>query len=274
MKGKPVSEHIRDYIKYEVAQLEVKPNLTVIKVGEDPASATYVRNKIKACEEVGMRSTLIQLPEDIEEEELIDIIGTLNKSEMTHGILVQLPLPEHISEENVANAITPSKDVDCFHPYNVGRLYNENGHIKPCTPSGVISILQHYGIKIAGADVVIVGRSNIVGKPLATMLTNMGATVTVCHSKTKNLKYKTRQADIVITAIGKAKYFTMDYFHNNSVIVDVGINRDEDGKLCGDVDYANVFENVKAITPVPGGVGIMTVTHLLYNTLQCYRYQM
>lgn len=274
MKGKPVSESIREYIKSEVSQFEVKPNLTVIKVGDDPASATYVRNKIKACEEVGMRSTLIQLPHNIKENELIDIIGTLNKSEMAHGILVQLPLPKHISEEKISNAITPSKDVDCFHPYNVGRLYNEIGHIKPCTPSGVISILKHYRIEIAGADVVIVGRSNIVGKPLGTMLTNMGATVTICHSRTKGLRFKTKEADIVVTAIGSAKYFDEGYFTCNSVIVDVGINRDEDGKLCGDVDYTNVVDKVKAITPVPGGVGIMTVTHLLYNTLQCYLYQM
>lgn len=274
MKGKPVSESIRNYIKEEVSQLEVKPNLTVIKVGNDPASATYVNNKIKACKEVGMKSTLVELPEDIEEDELINIIGAFNKAENCHGLLVQLPLPEHISEEKVANAITPYKDVDCFHPYNVGRLFNEIGHIKPCTPSGVLSILKYYGIKISGADVVIVGRSNIVGKPLATMMTNLGATVTVCHSRTKDLKEKTKRADIVITAIGKAKFFTMDYFNENSVIVDVGINRDENGKLCGDVDYLNVVDNVKAITPVPGGVGIMTVTHLLYNTLQCYLYQM
>lgn len=274
MKGKPVSESIREYIKEEVKQLDIKPNLTVIKVGNDPASETYVNNKIKACFDVGIESTLVQLPEDIEESELIDIISTFNKSDKCHGLLVQLPLPEHISEEKIANAITPSKDVDCFHPYNVGRLYNEIGHIRPCTPSGVISILQYYGIKIAGADVVIVGRSNIVGKPLATMLTNMGATVTVCHSRTKNLKEKTKAADIVVTAIGRGKYFDMSYFNENSVIVDVGINRDENGKLCGDVDYANVVDNVKAITPVPGGVGIMTVTHLLYNTLQCYLYQM
>lgn len=273
MRGKPVSENIRQQIKEEVEKLEVKPNLTVIKVGNDPASETYVRNKIKACEEVGMLSTLIQLPDTIEESELISIIGTLNKSPMTHGILVQLPLPDHINEDTVAHAITPSKDVDCFHPYNVGRLYNEKGHIKPCTPSGVISIIQHYGKEIAGADVVIVGRSNIVGKPLATMLTNMGATVTVCHSRTKDLASKTRRADIVVTAIGSAKFFGPEYFGPDAIIVDVGINRDEDGKLCGDVDYYNVVDNVNAITPVPGGVGIMTVTHLLYNTLQCYLYQ-
>lgn len=273
MLGKPVSENIRKQIKEEVSQLEVKPNLTVIKVGHDPASGTYVKNKIKACEEVGMLSTLIQLPDNIEEEELIGIIGTLNKSPKTHGILVQLPLPEHIDEDTVANAITPSKDVDCFHPYNVGRLFNEKGHIRPCTPSGVISILQYYGKQITGADVVIVGRSNIVGKPLATMLTNMGATVTVCHSRTKDLASKTRRADIVVTAIGSAKFFGPEYFGPDTIIVDVGINRDEEGKLCGDVDFAKVQDTVQAITPVPGGVGIMTVTHLLYNTLQCYLYQ-
>lgn len=270
---KELSEKIREEIKEEVSKLETKPNLTVIRVGNDLASQTYVRNKVKACQQVGMESSVIELPEDIDQSELARIIEILNNNNLVTGILVQLPLPEHINERFICNLISPKKDVDCFHPYNVGRIYNENGVLRPCTPAGVISVLQHSKTSISGADVVIIGRSAIVGKPLATLLTNLGATVTICNSKTKDLKTKTRNADIVISAIGRPKFFGKEYFTSNTVVIDVGINRDENNKLCGDVNFEEVSPFVDLITPVPGGIGVMTVTFLLYNTLQCYLYQ-
>lgn len=270
---KELSEKIREEIKEEVSKLETKPNLTVIRVGDDLASQTYVRNKVKACQQVGIESSVIELPEDIDQSELARIIEILNNNNLVTGILVQLPLPEHINERFICNLISPKKDVDCFHPYNVGRIYNENGVLRPCTPAGVISVLQHSKTSISGADVVIIGRSAIVGKPLATLLTNLGATVTICNSKTKDLKTKTRNADIVISAIGRPKFFGKEYFTSNTVVIDVGINRDENNKLCGDVNFEEVSPFVDLITPVPGGIGVMTVTFLLYNTLQCYLYQ-
>lgn len=270
---KELSEKIREEIKEEVSKLETKPNLTVIRVGNDLASQTYVRNKVKACQQVGIESSVIELPEDIDQSELARIIEILNNNNLVTGILVQLPLPEHINERFICNLISPKKDVDCFHPYNVGRIYNENGVLRPCTPAGVISVLQHSKTSISGADVVIIGRSAIVGKPLATLLTNLGATVTICNSKTKDLKTKTRNADIVISAIGRPKFFGKEYFTSNTVVIDVGINRDENNKLCGDVNFEEVSPFVDLITPVPGGIGVMTVTFLLYNTLQCYLYQ-
>lgn len=270
MKSKVICDEIKRKIREEIKDYTVKPNLTVIRVGNDPSSITYVKNKIKACDEVGMLSTLVELPESISQEELISIIRALNKSPKVHGLLVQLPLPEHIDSNTVANAICPSKDVDCLTPYNIGLLSYNIAGIKPCTPSGILSILNHYGVNLRGSDVVIVGRSNIVGKPMATMLTNMGATVQVCHSLTKDLASKTSKADIVICAIGKPKYFKAEHFKEGAVVIDVGIDRDENGKLCGDVDYDNVISKVKAITPVPGGVGPTTVVHLLSNTLKCY----
>lgn len=270
---KELSEKIREEIKEEVSKLETKPNLTVIRVGDDLASQTYVRNKVKACQQVGIESSVIELPEDIDQSELARIIEILNNNNLVTGILVQLPLPEHINERFICNLISPKKDVDCFHPYNVGRIYNENGVLRPCTPAGVISVLQHSKTSISGADVVIIGRSAIVGKPLATLLTNLGATVTICNSKTKDLKTKTRNADIVISAIGQPKFFGKEYFTSNTVVIDVGINRDENNKLCGDVNFEEVSPFVDLITPVPGGIGVMTVTFLLYNTLQCYLYQ-
>lgn len=270
---KELSEKIREEIKEEVSKLETKPNLTVIRVGDDLPSQTYVRNKVKACQQVGIESSVIELPEDIDQSELARIIEILNNNNLVTGILVQLPLPEHINERFICNLISPKKDVDCFHPYNVGRIYNENGVLRPCTPAGVISVLQHSKTSISGADVVIIGRSAIVGKPLATLLTNLGATVTICNSKTKDLKTKTRNADIVISAIGQPKFFGKEYFTSNTVVIDVGINRDENNKLCGDVNFEEVSPFVDLITPVPGGIGVMTVTFLLYNTLQCYLYQ-
>lgn len=273
MNVKELSSNIRKDLADKIAKLEHKPCLAVIQVGNRYESSVYVRNKERACTEVGIQSTMVNLPDNITELELIQIIHELNNSKGIHGILVQLPLPKHINPTRVSQAISPVKDVDCFHSYNCGCILNETGFIQPCTPSGVLAILKYNNVKLKGSHVVIVGRSNIVGKPLALMLINEGATVTVCNSSTKNLKSITSLADVVVTAIGKPKYFTPEYFKPDATIIDVGINRGEDGKLCGDVDYENVKEKVANITPVPGGVGIMTVTQLLVNTFNCYKNQ-
>lgn len=270
MNVKELSNNIRMKLLERISEEEEKPCLAVVQVGNEYQSEVYIRNKKKACSEVGIKSTMVNLPGNISELELVSIIHELNKSKGIHGILVQLPLPKHINETRISQAIAPIKDVDCFHSYNYGGILNESGFISPCTPSGVLTILKEWNVKLRGSHVVIAGRSNIVGKPLALMLINLGATVTVCNSKTKNLKKLVKGADIFISAIGVPKYFTADYFNKNVSIVDVGINRDSEGKLCGDVDYENVKDLVANITPVPGGVGIMTVTKLLENTYKCF----
>lgn len=270
MQAKETKQKTEEILHQGISKMSYKPNLTVIQVGEDTASTTYVRNKVKACERVGMESTVISLPSTIEQTELLNIIATLNDATNVHGILVQLPLPNHINEQVVCESISPLKDVDCFHPTNIGKLFTNSGHTEPCTPRGIITLLKYYHVNLVGARVVIVGRSNIVGKPLATMLINESATVTICNSKTKDLKSITREADIVICAIGKAKFFGPEYFSPNAIVVDVGINRDSEDNLCGDVDFDKVLPKVKAITPVPGGVGPMTIETLLINTLKCY----
>ena len=268
--GKIISSKVKENIKAEVSALKekgVSVGLVVIKVGNDPASAVYVRNKKRACEELGIYSEEYALPEETTEQELLDLINELNTREDIDGILCQLPLPKHLNESVVINAISPEKDVDCFHPENVGKVLIGEDGFKPCTPAGVIEMLKQSGIEIAGKNCVVLGRSNIVGKPMALLLLAENGTVTVCHSKTKNLKEITKKADILVAAIGKAKFVTADMVKKGAVVIDVGINRDENGKLCGDVDFNKVSKKAAAISPVPGGVGLMTVTMLMQNTL-------
>ena len=269
--GKLVSKKLRSDIASDVLAIKeqhnVTPGLAVILVGNNPASTVYVRNKHKACEEVGIRSYQIELPEETSERELLSKIDELNADEEVHGILVQLPLPKHISEEKVINRISPNKDVDAFHPANVGKIMIGEYNFLPCTPAGIMQLLEHYGIEISGKRCVVIGRSNIVGKPMALLLLEKHGTVTVCHSRTQNLAEITRSADIIVVAIGKAGFLTADMVGNGAVVIDVGINRNADGKLCGDVDFDSVSKVASYITPVPGGVGPMTITMLLKNTM-------
>ena len=270
--GKLVSAHLREQLKKDVAALKdksgVTPGLAVVLVGDDPASAVYVRNKHRACDEVGMYSEVITMPADTTEEALLSRLAELNNDPKIHGILVQLPLPKHISEEKVIAAIDPAKDVDAFHESNVGKIMLGNYDFLPCTPAGVMELLHYYNISVAGKDCVVVGRSNIVGKPQALLLLAENGTVTVCHSRTKDLAEKTRAADILVVAIGKPNFITADMVKPGAVVIDVGINRLPDGKLCGDVDFEGVEPIAEAITPVPGGVGPMTITVLLKNALK------
>ncbi|MEE1237415.1 MAG: bifunctional methylenetetrahydrofolate dehydrogenase/methenyltetrahydrofolate cyclohydrolase FolD [Turicibacter sp.] len=270
--GKLVSSKIRLEISQETAEFiqktGIQPHLVVIIVGNDAASMTYVKNKKKACEDVGFKSTVIELPEETPEVELLEQIKKLNEDLTVHGILVQLPLPKHIDEQKVIDTISVKKDVDGFHPYQVGALVSGLPCLKPCTPSGVIELLKAYNIDMAGRHAVIVGRSHIVGKPLIQLLLDQNATVTVCHSRTQNLAEFTKSADILIVAIGRAHFITADMVKEGAVVIDVGINRLETGKLVGDVLYDDIFEKASYITPVPGGVGPMTITMLLKNTLK------
>ncbi len=269
LDGKLVSTVIKDKIKEEVSALPTKPTLCVVIVGEDPASQTYVRNKHKACEYTGINSKTVALSADTSEEKLLEIIDDLNKDDSINGILVQLPLPKHINEHKVLFAVDKDKDVDCFNPYNVGLLQIGQKKYAPCTPWGVIRLLKHYNIEMEGKNVVIIGRSNIVGKPLQALFTEENATVTLTHSRTKNLPEVCKQADILVAAIGKARFVTSDYVKDGAVVIDVGINRDEEtGKLCGDVDFDNVCDKTSYITKVPGGVGPMTIAILMENLLK------
>lgn len=269
--GKAISAAIRAEIKEEcaafVAQNGFAPGLSVVIVGEDPASQVYVRNKARACEEVGFDSHVYALPATTTEKELLALIDRLNADPSVHGILVQLPLPKHLDETAVLLRIDPKKDVDAFHPYNVGQLTIGNPTFLPCTPAGVMELLRRSGIDPAGKHCVVVGRSNIVGKPMALLLLAANGTVTVCHSRTRDLAAVTRSADILVVAIGRAKFITADMVKPGAVVIDVGMDRDENGKLCGDVDFDAVEPVASAITPVPGGVGPMTITMLLRNTL-------
>ncbi len=269
--GKAVSAATRAALSEEIAAFRettgVTPALAVVLVGSDPASAVYVRNKHKACLAVGIRSEEYTLPETATEEELLSLVQKLNEDDGIHGILVQLPLPKQICEEHVLRAISPLKDVDAFHPENVGRIVAGKPRFLPCTPAGVVELLSYYKIPTDGKECVIVGRSNIVGKPLFHLMLGANATVTVCHSHTKNLAEITRRADILIAAIGRARFIGAEMVKAGAVVVDVGINRLPDGKLCGDVDFDAVAEKASYITPVPGGVGVMTVTELLKSTL-------
>lgn len=268
--GKAVAKRVKDELREETERLKAKginPGLAVIIVGSDPASRVYVNNKKKACEEVGIRSFEYALPEETTETELIELIGRLNGDPEVDGILCQLPLPKHINEEKILNSIDPSKDADCFHPFNVGRLMIGNPVFQPCTPYGVMELIKESGIEISGKECVVVGRSNIVGKPQAMLLLAQNGTVTICHSKTKNLKEVCKRADILVVAIGKAKFVDASYVKEGAVVIDVGMDRDENGKLCGDVDFESVKEIAGAITPVPGGVGPMTIAMLMRNTV-------
>lgn len=268
--GKAVSAALRCKITKEVAELTesgIKPGLAVILVGDDPASAVYVRNKKKACAEVGIESFEYRLDASTTNEQLLELIDELNARADVDGILCQLPLPKHLDEAAVIDRISPEKDVDCFHKINVGKtMLGEKGFL-PCTPAGVMELLKYYEIPIEGKECVIVGRSNIVGKPQALLMLRENATVTVCHSRTKELDKICKRADILVAAIGKAKFITADMVKDEAVVVDVGMNRDENGKLCGDVDFEGVEAKASYITPVPGGVGPMTITMLLENTL-------
>ncbi|MBO5649786.1 MAG: bifunctional methylenetetrahydrofolate dehydrogenase/methenyltetrahydrofolate cyclohydrolase FolD [Clostridia bacterium] len=268
--GKRIAAETRAEIAAEVAEQKAKgvtPGLAVIIVGENPASQVYVRNKHRACGEVGMYSEVIEMPADTAEDALLARISELNADGRIDGILVQLPLPAHINEERVINAIAPDKDVDAFHPVNTGKIMIGNPDFLPCTPAGVMVMLEKSGIEISGKKCVVVGRSNIVGKPMAMLLLGANGTVTVCHSRTKDLAAHTREADILVVAIGRADFITGDMVKEGAVVIDVGMNRREDGKLTGDVDFASTSERAGAITPVPGGVGPMTITMLLRNTL-------
>ena len=242
--------------------------LAVIQVGNDPASTVYVGNKKKSCAYIGIHSLAYELPEDTTEGELLSLVEQLNESKDVHGILVQLPLPKHINEDKIIKAISPKKDVDGFHPQSVGALSIGQPGFVSCTPAGIIQLLKRSGIEIDGKECVIVGRSNIVGKPMALLLLRENGTVTVCHSHTKNLKEVCKRADILVAAIGKPKFFNHGYIKEGAVVIDVGIHRNENNKLCGDVDYDDVFSHVSAITPVPGGVGPMTIAMLMYNCVQ------
>lgn len=268
--GKEVSASVRNDITEKVKELSAKgvtPGLAVIIVGNDPASRVYVNNKKKGCEHTGMNSFEYALPEETTTDELIALIEKLNGEKDVHGILCQLPVPEHIDEEKVLNAISPDKDVDAFHPVNCGKVMTGDYTFAPCTPAGMVEMLKYYNIPIAGKHCVIIGRSNIVGKPMAMLMLKENATVTVCHSRTQNLAEITKQADILVAAVGRPKFVTPDMVKDGAVVLDVGINRMEDGKLCGDVDFDAVCEKTSYITPVPGGVGPMTITMLLKNTL-------
>jgi methylenetetrahydrofolate dehydrogenase (NADP+)/methenyltetrahydrofolate cyclohydrolase len=275
ISGKQVAEQMREEFKAEIEKLQkehgITPGLAVILVGEDPASQVYVKNKKIACEKVGVNSIEHRLPADHPEDKLIELIETLNKDDQVHGILVQLPLPKHISEVKVLYTILPEKDVDGFHPVNVGKLMIGEADFLPCTPAGIQELLIRSGTKIEGAEVVVVGRSNIVGKPIANILLQKkdgaNATVTVCHTRTKDMASHTKRADILIVAAGKPKAVTADMVKKGAVVIDVGVNRLESG-LCGDVDFDGVKEVAAKITPVPGGVGPMTITMLLKNTIK------
>lgn len=270
--GKKVSADIKEEIKIEIEKItesgQRAPGLAVIIVGENPASKVYVNSKAKTCSALGMYSEKHVLDAEITEEELLKLIDGLNNKEEIDGILVQLPLPKHIDEDKIIEAIKPEKDVDGFHPINLGKLVIGKNGFKSCTPYGIMELLERYEIDLNGKDVVVVGRSNIVGKPLGIMLTKANATVTICHSRTKNLSEKTLNADIVIVAIGREKFLTEDMVKKGAVVIDVGINRDASGKLCGDVDYEKVSKKTSLITPVPGGVGPMTIAMLMKNTVK------
>ncbi|MGN1346311.1 MAG: bifunctional methylenetetrahydrofolate dehydrogenase/methenyltetrahydrofolate cyclohydrolase FolD [Eubacteriales bacterium] len=269
--GKKISASARASIAERSAAFEaetgVKPGLAVVIVGSDPASQVYVRNKKKGCGEVGFYSEVHEMPEETTMDELLAKIEELKKNEKIHGILVQLPLPKHLDEKAVIDAIPPEKDVDAFHPVNTGKIMIGDYSFLPCTPAGVMKMLEYENISAEGKECVVVGRSNIVGKPMAMLLLHANGTVTVCHSRTKNLAEVTRRADILVVAIGRANFITADMVKEGAVVIDVGMNRNAEGKLTGDVDFAAVSEKASAITPVPGGVGVMTITMLLENTL-------
>ncbi len=274
ISGKETAAKIRERLRAQIDQLRKKgyqPGLAVVIVGDDPASQVYVRNKEKACKEVGIAAQTFALPKETTQQELMALIDTLNARSDVHGILVQLPLPRHLDEHQVINAILPEKDVDAFHPVNVGKIMIGDFDYVPCTPAGVMALLEEAQIDVSGKRAVVIGRSNIVGKPQAMLLLHKNATVTICHSKTQHLEEITRQADIIVVAIGKAHFLRGDMVKDGVVVIDVGMNRLENGKLAGDVDFDTVAPKASYITPVPGGVGPMTITMLLQNTVTACR---
>ena len=274
--GKKISTEIKDELKVTVGELKkqgVETCLAVIQVGDDPASSIYVRNKKRACAYVGIESLSYELPEETTEDQLVKLVKELNENDNVHGILVQLPLPKHINADTIIRTISPDKDVDGFHPESVGRLcIGEPGFVS-CTPAGIIQLLKRSGIEIEGKECVVVGRSNIVGKPMSILLLRENGTVTITHSRTKDLKEVTGRADILVVAIGKPKFITADYVKEGAVVIDVGMHRNEENKLCGDVDFDDVKDKVSAITPVPGGVGPMTIAMLMYNCVEAAKGQ-
>ena len=274
--GKKISTEIKDELKVTVEELKkqgVETCLAVIQVGDDPASSIYVRNKKRACAYVGIESLSYELPEETTEDQLVKLVKELNENDNVHGILVQLPLPKHINADTIIRTISPDKDVDGFHPESVGRLcIGEPGFVS-CTPAGIIQLLKRSGIEIEGKECVVVGRSNIVGKPMSILLLRENGTVTITHSRTKDLKEVTGRADILVVAIGKTKFITADYVKEGAVVIDVGMHRNEENKLCGDVDFDDIKDKVSAITPVPGGVGPMTIAMLMYNCVEAAKGQ-
>ncbi len=274
--GKIISESIKQRVMLEVSEIKqqgIEPCLAVIIVGDDFASRTYVNNKKKTCEYVGIKSLEYAMPESTTQDELLALVEKLNADESVHGILCQLPIPKHIDEKVILNAIRPDKDVDAFHPVNAGHIMIGDGSLLPCTPAGIMEMLKYEGIEVAGKNCVVIGRSNIVGKPMAMLLINASGTVTVCNSKTQNLAEITKKADILVAAVGKAKFVTADMVKEGAAVIDVGMNRDEDGKRCGDVDFEAVKDIASHITPVPGGVGLMTVAMLMQNTVTAAKMQ-
>ncbi len=271
LDGKAVSQRVKNALKDEtekfIEKYGIKPGLAVVIVGDDPASRVYVNSKKKACAEIGYYSEEHALPESTTEDELLSLVEKLNNDTKIHGILVQLPLPKHIDEEKIINAINPKKDVDAFHPVNVGKIMIGNFDFLPCTPAGVMELIDDAGIDLTGKNCVVVGRSNIVGKPQAMLLLHKNATVTICHSKTKNIKEITKNADVLVAAVGRAQMFDGDYIKDGAVVIDVGMNRLENKKLVGDVDFESAEKKASYITPVPGGVGPMTIAMLMKNTL-------
>lgn len=260
-------------IKEEIEANGYTPKLSVVLAGNDKASEVYVKNKMRTCKKVGISSETITLPEDVSEEVVLDVINKLNNDSTVNGILIQLPLPKHINEMRVIESVSHIKDVDCFHPLNVGKLYLGDEGFKPCTPYGIITLLKEYNVELRGKNLCILGRSNIVGKPMMHLALQEDATVTVCHSKTENLKNITKQADILIVAIGKGNFVTKEFVKDNAIVIDVGIHRGDDGKLFGDVNFLEVEKIASLITPVPGGVGPMTIGTLMYNCLSAYKNQ-
>lgn len=274
--GKKVSAQVKEQVRIETEELVkkgIKPGLAVIIVGDDPASRVYVNNKKKACEKVGFLSKEFALPATTTQKELLALVNELNEDKEINGILCQLPLPKGLDEKAVIEAISPLKDVDAFHASNVGKIMIGDYDFLPCTPAGVMEMLHSYNIPVEGKECVVIGRSNIVGKPMAMLLLHENGTVTITHSRTKNLKEVTKRADILVAAIGKPKFVTADMVKEGAVVIDVGMDRDENGKLCGDVDFENVKEKCSAITPVPGGVGPMTIAVLMKNTLKACKIQ-
>lgn len=274
LSGTDLAKKIRTNLKIETDQLKAKgivPGLAVVLVGEDPASKVYVRNKTKACEEIGFYHEQYNLPATISEREILDLVDELNASKKIHGILIQAPLPKGLDFKNIINHISPEKDVDAFHPYNVGRIMIGDFDFVPCTPAGVMELIHSAGVSVEGKNCVVIGRSNIVGKPQAMLLLKESGTVTICHSKTEDLAKITREADILISAAGKAGLVTAEMVKPGAIVIDVGMNRNEEGKLVGDVDFAGVEPIAGYITPVPGGVGPMTITMLMKNTLKAAR---